>query len=142
MIANFDKLEYNRKVDVLIAIYVFNRKVTIVSIGAGEHPHMLCTWLPEEGPAELVLCYSTLLTSAWDIVKKFDYMYMFKSHDFKGGQWECKLRDDRGPINTNLLGKHYGWAETEMLAICYAGLKAVDFDLQLFLKEEKKDGVA
>jgi Phage ABA sandwich domain len=144
MIKNFNELNYHRKVDVLIAMHVFNRKVTIIDVDCGKSVkrQWLCTWLPEEGPAEPVLCYSTLLTSAWEIVKKFDYIYLFRSHDFKKGQWECKLRDERGPINTNMLSKHYGWAETEMLAICYAGLKAVDFDLESFLKEEKRDGVA
>jgi hypothetical protein len=139
MITNFDKLEYNRKVDILVAKHVMGWKDIVIS---QEEWHTafkyLCMGVDRFETVGHIPLYSTLLTSAWDVVRKFDYMYLFKSHDFKKGQWECKLRDDRGPINTNLLGKHYGWAETEMLAICYAGLKAVDFDLQLFLKEEEK----
>jgi Phage ABA sandwich domain len=139
MIKNFDKLNYHRKVDVLIATHVMRyENIYVQWMGT----YWLCTWLGNIGPAEIIPCYSTLFTSAWEVVKKFDYIYLFRSHDFKGGQWECKLRDERGPINTNMLSKHYGWAETEMLAVCYAGLKAVDFDLESFLKEEKRDGVA
>jgi hypothetical protein len=144
MIENYDKLEYTRKVDVLVAMHVMKWKdIIIQEVGQGSGiTKYACRYRDRSEPQGHIPLYSTLLTSAWDVVRKFDYMYLFRSHDFKKGQWECKLRDDRGSVNTSALGKHYGWAETEMLAICYAGLKAVDFDLQLFLKEEKKDGVA
>lgn len=128
MIENFDKLEFNRKVDVLVAMHVFNQKVTIINTGS----HWLCTWLPEVGTAQLVTCYSTLVTSAWDIVRKFDCFelkHYSKGEGLWNGKWRCI-------INGCLMGSMI--VETEQLAICYAGLKAVGFDVKSFLKEEGK----
>jgi hypothetical protein len=138
LLKNFDKLGHNRKVDVLIALCIFHwDDITIFVHG----DYSICTGIQNKKlPYEVIPCYSTLLTSAWDIIRKFDYCYLYRSKDFKGGQWECKLRDDRGPLiigEEGEGGKYYAWADTEMLAICYAGLKAVGFDVKGFLKEEK-----
>lgn len=133
MIENYDELDYNRKVDMLVAVHVFKYKDIYVQWMGN---YWLCTWLGNTGPANIIPCYSTLLTSAWEIVRKFDYCYLFRSKNFKGGQWECKLYQD---ITGQVLGEkdpYFVWAETEQLAICYAGLKAVGFDMQGFLKEE------
>ena len=132
MIEYFEKLSYERKIDVLVATHVFNEKITIVKMDE----YYSCTWLDKTGPAILVPCYSTLLTSAWDVVRNFDYCYLFRSKDFKGGQWECKLVQEE---TVHIMGKYqqvYAWAETIQLAICYAGLKAVGYPLMDFLKGE------
>lgn len=134
MIENFEKLSFERKIDVLVAMHVFNMKDIIIVKHKWEY-------MGEEGVSWLcyskytgnhVPCYSTLLTLAWDIVRKFDgYVYLFKSKEYNDGKWECKLRSEDRVM-------YYWWAETEMLAICYAGLKAVGYDIKTFLQEEEK----
>lgn len=143
MIENFDKLTYERKVDVLVAMYVFRIKDIIIehidwSYGDGNYYKVYTKSLMVE---DYISCYSTLLTNAWDVVRKFDYLYLFRSAGFKRGQWECKLYDRKGVLKIGETNEYnyYGWAETEQLAICYAGLKAVGFDVQAFLKEEGKN---
>ena len=144
MIENFEKLEFNRKVDILVAIYVMGRLGKLVErVNINEKWYDEITWLEiaesEEDPypgtrvGQMPKRYSTYIEAAWDIVRKFDYLYLFKGGEkWNGGKWECKLvLDDE---DTRL----YGWAETEQLAICYAGLKAVGFDVQTFLQEEGK----
>jgi hypothetical protein len=139
MIEHFEKLEYNRKVDVLVAIYVMGWKDIVIhqiEWGPGVWKCAVMGVDRFNGRGYIPL-YSTLLASAWDVVRKFDYIYLFRSKDYKDGQWECKLRDDRGVVTLDM-PKYYAWAETEMLAICYAGLKAVGFDIKTFLREEGK----
>lgn len=140
MIENFDKLEYHRKVDVLVAIHVMGWYNIVVNRAQWNETKYLyvCTGIDMFEAQGYVPCYSTLLTSAWDIVRKFDYCYIFHSKEFKGGQWECKLRDDSIARHIGEKDGYYAWAETEQLAICYAGLKAVGFDLKGFLQEEGK----
>jgi len=136
MIQNFEKLDFNRKIDVLVAVYVFGwDDITIYADG----DYFICTGVQVQKGSrayEVILNYSILLTSAWEIVQKFDYLYLFRGgKKWMGGKWECKLVwGDTDKIDDKL----YGWAETEMLAICYAGLKAVGFNVEGFLKEEGK----
>jgi len=132
MIENFDNLSFERKVDVLVAIYIFDYK-DVKSI----KEEWLGIWNPYyKEPKDygylLIPCYSRLLTSSWDIVRKFEYIYLFSGgKEWREGKWECKLVWDDDTSK-------YAWAETEMLAICYAGLKAVGYSLKDFLKEEGK----
>jgi hypothetical protein len=141
MIANFEKLPFERKVDVLVDLHVIGNKELIIevleSILYENGVYYRCI---RDGSFELIPCYSTLLTSAWDLVRKFDYCYLFRSKDFKGGQWECKLADKHSKKDNYSENVLYAWAETEMLAICYAGLKAVGYPLKDFLKEEGDKG--
>ena len=146
MIENFEKLSHERKIDVLVAICIIRIKNIItnkIDLGENEGTYQ-CIYKVENNmdKYEYVPLYSTLLTSAWDVIKKFDYIYLFKSKDFKKGQWECKLQDDKGVLvvgNKSISAKYYAWAETEQLAICYAGLKAVGFDVKTFLQEEERN---
>jgi len=144
MIENFEKLTFHRKIDVLVAMHVMGWKEIRIEekeweMGGGQKYWACYGISPGIELTNDIPLYSVLLTSAWDIVRKFDYINLFRSTDFKGGQWECKLFDKRGVIK---MGEpnYYGWAETEMLAICYAGLKAVKMGeyLKLFLQEESK----
>lgn len=138
MIENYDKLDYNRKVDMLVVIHVMGWKgIAIQEIGSGsDGQKYMCVGTDKFNGQGYIPLYSTLLTSAWDIVRKFDYMYLFRSKYFK--EWECKLVGYNSDLGIDHDGKHYAWAETEQLAICYAGLKAVGFDVKSFLKEEGK----
>lgn len=135
MIENFDKLSFNRKVDVLVAVHVFNIKNITIDFADEIYWKVCVKSLMRE---DHISCYSTLLTSTWDIVRKFDYLYLFRSKDFKNGQWECKLLEQQSVTGNFQKDVYYAWAETEQLAICYAGLKAVGFDVKSFLKEEGK----
>lgn len=140
MIENFDKLTFERKVDILVAIHVFRMKNIIIehvdwSYGDGNYFKVYIKDLMIENH---IPSYSTLLTSTWNIVRKFDYINLFRSKDFNGGQWKCKLRQDIIGMTLGEKDSYYAWAETEQLAICYVGLKAVGFDVKGFLKEEGK----
>jgi len=147
MIQNFDKLTFYRKIDVLVAMHVMEWKNIVVELGQpdiGYGTYWLCKGNPP-GPIvvvwDVIPCYSTLLTSSWDIVRKFEYCYLWrdKESNINNGMWECKLFDPKGELLSYGEGrKYYGLAETEMLAICYAGLKAVEYLIDDFLKEEGK----
>lgn len=144
MIENFEKLPFERKVDILVARYVFEWKDIKIEWREGDERYpgyWACYRVEGIGIYTNIPLYSVLLTSAWDIIRKFEYMYLYRANFINDGRWECKLRDDRGVLiigDEGTGGKYYGWAETEMLAICYAGLKAVGFDVKKFLKEEGK----
>lgn len=92
----------------------------------------MCIGISIVGVQGYIPLYSTLLTSAWDIVRKFDYLYLYRDIRIVNGKWECKLRVE------DYDSSYYALADTEMLAICYAGLKAVGFDIETFLREEGK----
>ncbi len=142
-LVNFQKLNFHRKVDVLVAIHVMKwDKIDIIEnkdnfiIFEKDKTHYWCTGIPkEETKPTGVPCYSTLLTCAWDIVREFDYVYLFRGGGkLRKGLWKCKLIHEEDYD----YGDDYVSAETELLAICYAGLKAVGFDVEKFLKEEEK----
>lgn len=130
MIENFEKLNFNQKVDVLVEMHVMGWKDIVIEQVAWARSNEMWAGIGVSGL--YVPLYSTLLTSAWGIVNKFDYMHLFRSKDFKKGQWECKLVEDPYCYA-------YAWAETVQLAICYAGLKTVGFDVKAFLQEEEKN---
>jgi Phage ABA sandwich domain len=123
MIKNFDKLSFERKVDVLVGIHV---------MGWTDLKIYNEIYIANKGGVSLP-CYSTLLTSAWNIVRKFNHVEIIKNKHNNGTLWQCKV-GEVGVI------QEYSVSETEQLAICYAGLKAVEMGeyLKLFLKEEKK----
>lgn len=143
MIENFNELTFERKIDVLVVIHVFKKEVVIYP-----RPHINPIYYTVYTPSkvvdgihrfdEMVAYYSTLLISSWEIVRKFEYIYLFHNKNFKKGQWECKLVYDETIDILGTVQRTYAWAETEQLAICYAGLKAVGFDLKEFLKKEGK----
>jgi hypothetical protein len=136
---DFEKLTFHRKIDVLVAIYVMGFSYNSITIKEMKWNDTRLYWsvyrAVRPGLYTDIPLYSTLLTSAWDLVRKFDFCYLFRSTDFKGGQWECKLIDKHDNLNGEV---YYAWEETEMLAICYAGLKVVEYPLKDFLKEEGK----
>lgn len=134
MIENFKNLPFERKVDVLVAEHIFKyTDVRIQEIIDDGGKIRYWSVMRKDGAWDTnIPAYSMLLTSAWDIVRKFDYLYLFRGgKNWQGGKWECKL------LRKDISGL-YGWAETEQLAICYAGLKAVEYPLKDFLKEEGK----
>ena len=132
MIKNFDKLPFERKIDVFVAEHVFKYEgIKIEEYTDKDLKHLYWGVSRVDGHWDTnILCYSTLLTSAWDIVRKFKFVYLYKS-EFINGRWECILKDE-GFKDSAIM------AETEMLAICYAGLKVVGFNIEGFLKEEGK----
>lgn len=132
---NFDKLSFERKVDVLVTQHVFGWDDIIVNhVGVRQEVYrVIYRVVKDTNKYEYVPCYSTLLTSAWYIVRRFGECYLFRNSSLKKGQWECKLHYKE--FNPGV-GTYYAWAETEMLAICYGGLKAVGFDVREFLKGE------
>lgn len=131
MVENFDRLEFNRKVDTLVAIHIFKHKdVKVIKENWCGIQNPYYKELNTFGHL-LVPCYSTLLTSAWDLVRKFTYMELIKNTYNNEVLWQCKL----GEVG---VVQDYNIAETEQLAICYAGLKVVGFDVKGFLKEEEK----
>ena len=98
MIENFYKLEFNRKVDVLVAYHVMGWRNIIIELVEWNHlgesgKYWLC-YIPS---GTHVPCYSTLLTSAWDIVRKFDYLYLYHSDFINDGKWECKFKKSTFP---------------------------------------------
>lgn len=148
MIENFEKLEFTRKVDVLVAVHLMEWKDVVISdiesssvVWGPADPKWLCKGVDRFHGQGCIPLYSTVLTAAWEIVRKCDYVYLFRSNDFQDGRWECKLMDKQSVVNDDgRTNKYCEWAlaETEMLAICYAGLNVVRFDVKKFLQEEKK----
>jgi hypothetical protein len=138
MIENFEKLTFHRKIDILVAMHVMEWKdIAIQEVGWGPGTtKWMCVGTDRFNGQGYIPLYSALLTSAWDIVRKSSYCYLFRSTDFKGGQWECKLADRHSKDGLSNTDVYYAWADTEMLAICYAGLKVVGYPLKDFLKGE------
>ena len=68
--------------------------------------------------------YSTDISAAWEVVEKFECLYLFRcvSGPFEG-KYECKLVFEEGPDNDKR--RFYAVAETAPLAICRAGLRTV-----------------
>jgi hypothetical protein len=66
--------------------------------------------------------YSTDIAAAWSVVKKFDYLYLFRSPEINDGMYECKLTmaDER---------KYYALSESAPHAICLAALRAVGVEI-------------
>jgi|SRR3990170_898451 len=72
--------------------------------------------------------FSTDISAAWEVVEKFDYLYLFRLdhpiEDYAGriGRWEAKLvfKEKRG-VDKRF---YYALADTAPLAICRAALKA------------------
>jgi Phage ABA sandwich domain len=121
MISNFEKLSFYRKVDVLVSIHVMGWLVTDVDI--------YNEWFVANKAGVNTLCYSTEIRASWFVARQFDYIYLYRSKN-TNGRWRCLLVEGSAKDQVE--------AETAQLAICYAALKAVGFDLEGFLKKENR----
>jgi Phage ABA sandwich domain len=151
MIENFDKLSFDRKVDVLVAEHVMGWKDVTIELAHKESAIQVwkCKGKDQYRFDGYVPMYSLLLNSTWDIVRRFSFFYLYNSErcDFilmygprrtNKDKWECKLRDDITGRVFLEKDSYFAWAETAELAICFAALKAVGYDIKGFLEKEKK----
>ena len=66
--------------------------------------------------------YSTSIAAAWEVVEKFDYLYLFHGTVFK---WECKL------VSSDHENYYARNCDTAPLAICKASLFAAPKAVEL-----------
>lgn len=137
MIENFDKLLLERKIDVLVAIHVLNwEDISVLDEGRT----VLGTFIDEEDPVfsgilqnsgrTQIKHYSTNYEWSLVVIRRFSRMELIRNkYNNNTELWHCRL----GEID-NL--QEYAVSSTAQLAICYAGLKAVRFDVDRFLQEE------
>lgn len=70
-------------------------------------------------PKFVVPHYSTDIAAAWDVVGKFDYLYLFRGKSMFDGKYECKL------VGVDSFD-FCAYGETAPHAICLAALKALE----------------
>lgn len=112
-----------RKLDELVAVKVVGWKKYNLGCGDFYAPY-------SENPmfnilGHVVPEYSTDIAAAFEVVEKFDYLYLFRCTDIPdvipSDQWECKL---------NFNSTEYARGKTAAEAFCKAALLAVEVEYE------------